>query len=281
MDKIGIRGLNVYAHHGVYPEENEKGQNFIIHADLYMDLDRAGSSDDLADTVNYGEACRFINSRFKERTCKLLEHAGQDLAEALLLRFTGVRFLTLRVEKPNAPIPLPVETVSVTLERGWNRAYIGLGANLGKPKAQILSAIEQMEQEPKIRVCKTSQLIITKAYGKEDQPDFLNGVCEVETLFSPEELLEFLLAEEVRQGRKREEHWGPRTLDLDLLFYESRKEEGYTHQIRNTEFLRLPHYDLHNREFVLKPLDELRPDLIHPIYGKSIRVLLEELEKRG
>ena len=277
MDEIRIRGLKVFAHHGVYPEENEKGQSFPIHASLFLDLHPAGLTDELKDTVNYGAVCRFLSEHFREKTCKLLEHAAERLTEELLLAFPLISYAEIEVEKPEAPIPFPFETVSVTVKRGWNRAYVALGANLGDPKGQIEEALSQLNKDPKLRIINTSSLITTKPYGGVEQPDFVNGACEVETLYTPEELLSALLSEESRQGRKREIHWGPRTLDLDLLFYEKRGREGYTQELRNTEFLRLPHPDLQNRDFVLNPMAQLRPDLTHPVLGKSILILKEEL----
>ncbi len=277
MDEIRIRGLRVFAHHGVYSEENEKGQSFLIHASLFLDLHPAGRSDELTDTVNYGAVCRFLSEHFAAKTCRLLEHAAEGLMEELLLAFPPIVYGELEIEKPEAPIPLPFETVSVKIGRGWNRAYVALGANLGDPEGQLKEALSQLSRDPKLCITKTSSFIKTKPYGGVEQPDFVNGAMEVRTLYTPEELLSVLLKEEERQGRMREIHWGPRTLDLDLLFYEKRGRRGYVQELRNTEFLKLPHPDLQNRDFVLAPMDELRPDLIHPVFGKSIRVLHSEL----
>ena len=108
-------------------------------------------------------------------------------------------------------------------------------------------------------------------YGGVEQDDFLNGAIELETLLSPIELLHFLQKTELEAGRERKIHWGPRTLDLDILFYED--------VISQTKELMIPHPDMQNREFVLKPLTELCPYYMHPLFHKSVKQMLEELSR--
>lgn len=109
MDQIIIENLRIYANHGVYREENEKGQNFYINAILETNTRKAGTLDDLDLSTNYGEVCMFLNSFLKEHTYKLIETAAEKAAEAVLFRFPLVRRLTLEVRKPEAPVPLPFE----------------------------------------------------------------------------------------------------------------------------------------------------------------------------
>ena len=101
------------------------------------------------------------------------------------------------------------------------------------------------------------------------QPDFLNGMIQVKTLLTPWELLELLHQIEQRAGRERLVHWGPRTLDLDIIFYDD--------WVVDTKELQIPHPDMQNRDFVLKPLAELAPFLRHPLQNKTVRQMLEEL----
>ena len=115
---------------------------------------------------------------------------------------------------------------------------------------------------------RVSTLIETKAYGGATQEDFINGVLECETLYSPERLLLRLQEEEQLADRKREIHWGPRTLDLDVLFYED--------EIWDKAHLTIPHPDMINRDFVLKPMAELAPNFVHPIYRCTMRALLQQ-----
>lgn len=147
-------------------------------------------------------------------------------------------------------------------------AWISLGSNLGDRKQNISSALARMEDRG-IRIIKLSSLYETAPYGKTDQPPFINCACMVETSLCPADLLLRLLSIEKELGRVRKEHWGPRIIDLDILFYEDK--------IIDERNLAVPHPDMQNRLFVLEPLAEISPDLVHPVLGKSIAELLEGL----
>lgn len=150
-------------------------------------------------------------------------------------------------------------------------AYVALGTNLGDPLENIHLALKLLEERG-VRVLQVSTLIETEPYGVTDQPNFLNGVCQVETELSPLELLRLLLKLELDMGRVRLRRWGERIIDMDLLLYED--------QVMNTPELTLPHMDMANRYFVLKPLYEIAPRLVHPVLNKTIEQLLRELQKR-
>ncbi|MBQ6095986.1 MAG: 2-amino-4-hydroxy-6-hydroxymethyldihydropteridine diphosphokinase, partial [Lachnospiraceae bacterium] len=137
---------------------------------------------------------------------------------------------------------------------------------------QWVSNIEALMDHGMIRNVKGSTFLETKPYGGVEQDDFLNAALALETLLSPKELLELLHDIERDAGRTREVHWGPRTLDMDILFYDKLVYED--------EELILPHIDLQNREFVLKPMCELAPFLRHPVLGKTMQELLDELKWR-
>ncbi len=273
MDQIIVEDLQVYAYHGVYPQENEKGQNFYVSVILDTDTRAAGMSDDLDLSTNYGEVCRFLHSFLREHTCKLIETAAERCAEALLLRFPRVRQVTLELKKPEAPIDIPFGTVAVKIERGWRLSYIACGSNMGDRKAHLEAALCALRGDQKCRVLRVSDWMETTPYGGVRQDDFLNGALAVETLYTPEELLEALQEIEKRENRERKEHWGPRTLDLDILLYEGR--------VMDTERLTIPHRDMKNRDFVLKPLAQIAPYEIHPVLGKAVAELLEEVERDG
>ena len=267
-DCIIIENLNVFAYHGVYPEETRDGQNFYVNAILYTDTKRAGHSDELSDSTNYGEVCQEIHRFLTEHTYKLLEAAVEKLSEYLLQTFPLIQELTIEIRKPEAPIPLPFESVSVKIHRGWHRAFVALGSNMGDRQAYIENALKHLREDKNIRNMRVSTLIETKAYGGATQEDFINGVLECETLYSPERLLLRLQEEEQLADRKREIHWGPRTLDLDVLFYED--------EIWDKAHLTIPHPDMINRDFVLKPMAELAPNFVHPIYRCTMRALLQQ-----
>jgi 2-amino-4-hydroxy-6-hydroxymethyldihydropteridine diphosphokinase len=152
-------------------------------------------------------------------------------------------------------------------------AWLCLGSNQMKPRAQVQKAVRILAADPKIRVLRKSSLVRTKAYGKEDQPDFRNQVIEIDTKYSPLDLLQKGLAVETEMGRVRKERWGPRVIDIDILLYEDEEMQ--------TMSLTLPHPDFHNRRFVLELLCEVDPELKHPVLNKTMAKLLEELGHAG
>lgn len=271
-DEIRIERLEVYAFHGVYPEEREKGQRFQVDAVLYADTRRAGLEDELTLSVDYGQVCLFIDKWMKENPCKLLEAVAERLSEAILLNYDLISAVDLEIRKPNAPIPLSFGCVSVRVHRGWHRAYLGIGSNMGDREGYIKGALQALQVHAGIRLTRVSDLLETAPYGGVEQDDFINGAVEIETLLTPEELLEALHEIENGAGRKRTLRWGPRTLDLDILFYDRLVYESDT--------LVIPHPDLENRDFVLRPLSTLAPGYRHPILAKSVKRLLQELEVR-
>ena len=127
-DKIKIQNLEVFANHGVFPEENVLGQKFVVSAVLYTDTRKAGQTDELTASIHYGEVSAFIDRYLKEHTFQLLEKVAESLAEELLLQTKGLQKIRLEIKKPWAPVGLPLETVSVEIEREWHTAYIALGS---------------------------------------------------------------------------------------------------------------------------------------------------------
>ncbi len=269
LDQIHIRNLEVFGRHGVFPEENRLGQKFIINATLYLSTRQAGLKDDLTKSVHYGEVSHFMTSYMTEHTFGLIETAAEQMARATLLHFPAMQRITLEISKPWAPIGLPLEAVSVEITRGWHRSYVAVGSNLGDREAYIRQGIASLNRREDCVVERVSELIGTKPYGVEEQPDFLNGMLELRTLLFPEELLETLHEVEQEAKRERNLHWGPRTLDLDIIFYDD--------CVVDKETLKIPHPDMQNREFVLKPLAELAPYLRHPLTGKPVEQMLAEL----
>ena len=147
----------------------------------------------------------------------------------------------------------------------FHTAYVALGSNLGDKEANLRKALELLEERG-VEVVKTSSFICTEPYGVTDQPQFLNGVCEVRTSLVPLALLHTLLEVEQEMGRVRLRHWGERNIDLDLLLYED--------VVMDTPQLKLPHPDMQNRDFVLLPLAEIAPELVHPTLQKTISELV-------
>ena len=188
-DEIIISGLKVFAWHGVYEEEQEKGQNFIINAKFRLDTTTAGETDSLEDSVDYGKICLFINDFMRINRYNLLETVANQLARKLLAKFSQVQSVELEVEKPEAPIPVPIRTVSVKIERSWHRTYIATGSNMGDSEDLIANALENLDADENCRVLRKSQMYRSKAYGGVEQDDFCNSVFCMDTLYSPIELL--------------------------------------------------------------------------------------------
>ena len=132
MDRIKIQNLEVFGHHGVFSEETKLGQKFLINATLYTDTRAAGYSDELEYSTDYGKICHFMTKYMQTHTFKLIEAVAEQMAQALLLEFPLLQKLDLEIQKPWAPIGLPLENISVEISRGWHKVYLSVGSNLGE-----------------------------------------------------------------------------------------------------------------------------------------------------
>jgi 2-amino-4-hydroxy-6-hydroxymethyldihydropteridine diphosphokinase len=151
-----------------------------------------------------------------------------------------------------------------------HHAYIGFGSNLGDRLENCRNAIGALAALPPCSLLKTSSFYETSPVGLVDQPAFINGVVLLETDEDAHWLLRQMLEIEKTFGRIRDLKWGPRSIDLDLLFFDD--------QIINTPELSVPHPSLHERRFVLEPLNEVAPDFRHPSLGKSVADLRNDLQ---
>jgi len=149
-----------------------------------------------------------------------------------------------------------------------NEVYLGLGSNVGDRLLNLNKAIELLSE--KIQILKKSKIYISKAVGYTDQPDFHNMVLYGKTDLSPEELFNFIKDVEKNVGRVYRFHWGPREIDIDILFYND--------LVYRIDKLNIPHPRLHERDFVLLPLIELNPKLFHPVLNKRVSDLKELME---
>jgi 2-amino-4-hydroxy-6-hydroxymethyldihydropteridine diphosphokinase len=149
-----------------------------------------------------------------------------------------------------------------------NEVYLGLGSNVGDRLLNLNKAIELLSKE--IQILKKSKIYISKAVGYTDQPDFYNMVLYGKTDLSPEKLFNFIKDVEKNAGRVYRFHWGPREIDIDILFYND--------LVYKSDKLNIPHPRLHERDFVLLPLIELNPKLFHPVLNKRVSDLKEFME---
>ncbi len=141
-DRINIKGLKVYAYHGCLEEERTKGQEFTLDITLHLNLTPAGITDNLEKTVNYSEACEVAHEVFTKYAYNLIETAAEEVAAALLLKYSLLDRVDVEVFKPHAPIPLDFENVSVYITRARHTAYIAVGSNLGESEDTIKTAQE-------------------------------------------------------------------------------------------------------------------------------------------
>lgn len=269
MDEIKLTGLKIFGHHGVLEEEKIKGQEFLVDITLATDIRKAGLSDDLKETVNYAEMAEYIFEIFDEEIFDLIEAVAEKIARHLLIKYPMVKDVAVTIHKPSAPISIAFSDVSVTAKRSRHTAFIAVGSNMGDSRAIIERAKEELFKDGDNDLIKEAGLIETKPYGVTNQPDFINGMWKIETLLTPFELLKRL--NEIEAGEKRERiiHWGPRTLDLDIIYYDD--------CVIESERLMIPHIDMANRTFVLEPLKEIDPYKRHPVTGLNAGEMLKSI----
>ena len=271
LDDMILSGLKVYAWHGVYEEEREKGQNFIINARIFYDTVSVAETDSVEDTIDYAKVSLYINEYMRVHQFNLIETVANKLARKLLIKFPLIQSIELEVMKPEAPIPVPFSNVSVRVNRGWHKVYIATGSNMGDSEQFIRDAMDNLDSDENCRVLRKAKMYESRPYGGVDQDNYINSAFCMNTLYSPLELLTRLQEEEKNAGRERNLKWGPRTLDLDILYYDD--------LIMERDHLRIPHVDMANRDFVLLPLSEIAPYKRHPILGLTTLEMLSRLKE--
>lgn len=216
-----------------------------------------------------------INSRYAKHFSAEVSLALKHIAIPFVPGTHYLKFLCFRCDRIIAAIVLFIlileyRITSKEQESEMAIAYVALGSNLGDKKKNLQRALMLMMQQG-VEVLQVSGYFATEPYGVTDQPQFLNAVCKVRTNLEPVALLRTLLATELAMGRVRLRHWGERNIDLDLLLYEN--------VVMQTPELTLPHPDMQNRDFVLLPLLDIAPELVHPLLHKTVREMAAELNK--
>jgi dihydroneopterin aldolase/2-amino-4-hydroxy-6-hydroxymethyldihydropteridine diphosphokinase len=257
MDRIVINGLRVMTLVGVLPHEREAPQPLQVDLSLDVDLADAGFSDELADTAHYGLVAERVAQVMRESKDLLLERLAHRIAEEALL-VDRVEAVDVTLTKLRPPIPEDLQSCAVSIYRSRRQlnvparqqhtAIVALGSNLGDRLGFLRFAVEQLGP-----VAKQSRVYETDPVGGPDQQGaYLNMVVEVETPLDPFAFIRRCQRIEALAGRQRIVHWGPRTLDLDLLFYDDAHIE--------TGDLLVPHPRIAQRRFVLHPLSDVAPE---------------------
>jgi dihydroneopterin aldolase / 2-amino-4-hydroxy-6-hydroxymethyldihydropteridine diphosphokinase len=250
-DRIVLQGIAARGFHGVRDFEKADGQDFVVDVRLEVDLRRAGRSDLLAHTVDYGEVAADTVALITGPSLDLIEALADQIAAAALRR-PLVQAVEVTVHKPQAPVGVPFGDVMVTVERHRDEpVVIALGANLGGVQSTLEAAVRALADVDGLRITAVSDLFETDPVGGPDQPAFLNAVVLARTRLPAFGLLTELHAIEADHGRVRETRWGARSLDLDLIQYGS--PESDSDLVSLDPELMLPHPRAHERAFVLAP----------------------------
>lgn len=269
---IHINGLEVHANHGVFPAEKELGQRFIINAILHLDFQATIASDDLNNTVHYGHVSDDIVAYFKANQCDLIETITHQLVVMLFEKYELLTRIELEVVKPWAPLTVSFDDVRTRVDETKTPVYIAIGGNVGKSEAIFNQAIDSIRGLTGVYSVTESNLYQTKPFGEVDQPDFLNMAIMIETSIHPQNLLTHLQAIELELGRTRDIHWGPRTIDLDIILYGN--------MLVSSSTLLIPHPYMTKRDFVLKPLLDINRYLVDPRTNLPLSESLELLNQR-
>jgi len=274
LDQIRLIGVTARGRHGVFPEERRDGQDFTVDVVLHLDTTPAANSDDVADTVHYGDLAGRIADVVRGEPVDLIETLAARIAASCVASSDsgGVQAVDVVVHKPQAPIAEPFTDVVVAIRRSRAEllpgspveptepteadvldrrpeqpvtAVLALGTNLGDRTATLRTAVDELRAVDDIEVERVSPVVETDPVGGPDQPDYLNAVVLVRTGLSARELLLACQRIETGHGRKRTVRWGPRTLDIDLI--------RYGELISTDPVLELPHPRADQRAFVLAP----------------------------
>lgn len=270
MNYINIKGLEVFAYHGVLEAEKTLGQKFVVNAKLGVNTQQAAMTDDVNDTIHYGHVCKDIIDIMQQDKYDLIEKCVDEIVDFLFQKYELLQTITLEVIKPWAPIHKHISNVSVEVNYMKNRVVIGMGSNVGDSNEYFNNAISAISNLPMSKVVKETSRIVTEPYGDIAQDNFLNSILEIETMLTPQVLLSQLNEIEKENNRKRDIKWGPRTLDLDILLFGN--------LIINENNLIVPHIEINNRQFVLQSLVELDENLINPLTHQKYKEIYEKLK---
>ncbi len=251
-DRIEVRGIRGFGHHGLLPHETEFGQEFSVDVAIDTDFGAAAATDDLVHTVDYGAVATLVHRWIVGEAFLLIETLADRIA-AELAALPGVAAVSVSVHKPHAPMPVGVSDVIVTRHRrAPSRVVLGLGSNLGDRLAALQTAVDALGASG-VRINAVSPVMrTTPVGGPPGQDDFYNAVAVGTTDLQPFELLRVCQQIENDAQRDRSVRWGPRPIDVDILDFAGRRMDEPD--------LVLPHPRVASRAFVAVPWSLVGPD---------------------
>lgn len=241
---VTLHGMWFHALVGILPAERNVAQR--VEIDLTVRVIDSGQ------ILDYRALYDIVNGVFAEAPIDYLEEICDRVAARVLSNDPRVAWARVAVRKPNVTLPGPLDYSEVVVKQRRPRdiAYVALGSNLGDRAAYLARGRAAIAGLPQTRIIAESQIEETPPIGPVDQPPFLNQMVSLRTALTPRELLERLLAIETAEGRTRDVHWGPRTLDLDIV--------SFDRQTAKDDSLVVPHPELPNREFWQRELAQLQ-----------------------
>lgn len=268
MFRIIIKDLNLFGYHGVKESEKKDGQNFRFNIEIFISKSSFLNDDSIENTLNYSEVIRLVKSLNSDNRFNLLETFSQTIAEDIMKISPLVEKVMVRIEKTSPPVKENLKSVGVEyvldrkreekdkFEKGKVDIYLSLGSNVGNRKNNLRKAVDLISSNPNINVVKVSSIYETEPMYLKDQNSFYNVVLQAHTgiELGPFEMIGFLKGIEYDFGRRgSEKKYGPRIIDIDLLYYGE--------MVIESDFLTLPHPGIEERKFVLVPLSEIAPEL--------------------
>lgn len=284
MFRIIIKDLNLFGYHGVKESEKKDGQNFCFNIEILLNKNSFLNGDSIENTLNYSEVIKLVKDINSNRRFNLLETLSQEIANRIMGMSFLIEKVSVKIEKTSPPIKENIESVGVeyildrkSLESGGEGklessevdVYMSLGSNIGNRENNLRKAVDLIGRSPNINIIKVSSIYETEPMYFKDQDSFYNIVlqAQVDRELSPFEMMGFLKGIEYGFGRKRsEKRYGPRIIDIDLLYYGE--------MVIESNFFTVPHPGIEERKFVLVPFSEIAPEFI--IEGKNIKNFIGE-----
>jgi len=279
---IQIKDLRLFGYHGVREKEKKEGQYFIFNIDISIDSSTV-KSDDLSETINYSEIIRTIKHINNSQRFDLLETFSNVIASKIMKAYPQVEKVSVNISKPKPPIDEKLSGVGVGFFTESEKkaadmiivqrpkVYLCLGSNIGDREANLRNAVSMLNKSSFLEIIQISSIYETEPMHVKEQGPFYNIVLSLEltNTIDPFVLMGYLKSVEYSLGRKKDKiRFGPRIIDIDILYFQDIKIES--------DFLTIPHKSITQRRFVLVPLSEISP--YFEIAGVNIRKLIDSME---